>query len=218
LDKTCIIAGNGPSLNNVPTRLLEKWQGNSWGSNSIGLHDWFRPRFYVNTDKASLETELGRDVAATACRSASIAYILRDYCQRMASEYELHNIVPIFHFNSVYGKSKFIENAPVTGFATSGTVTFVVMQYAYASGYNTFLMVGLDHTYGGIQPHFYDDKLTPPYAHKNDAENIAWREKCDVGFQRVRQFLEERGGRVVNLTEAETTTDIFEKDKAENWL
>ena len=92
------------------------------------------------------------------------------------------------------------------------------MQLAYAEGYNTLLMVGLDHTYGGSQPHFYDDKLGASYAQKTDSDNNAWRAKCDFGFGLARQFMEERGGRIINLTDAETTTHIFDQDKVENWI
>lgn len=206
-------------MNSVPVRLLEKWQEHSWGSNNIGLHDWFRPMYYANVDTNNFEEERGRDIVATACRAAKIAFINSIFANRMVTEYGLSNIIPVRRFNSVYGKTKFIDDPLGVGFSTAApTVTFILMQLAYAEGYNTLLMVGLDHTYGIKQPHFYDDNRGSPYLHKSDSVNTAWREKCDKGFGLARQFLEERGGRIINLTDAETTTRIFERDKAENWL
>ena len=137
----------------------------------------------------------------------------------MITEYGLNNVIPVRRYNSVYGKTKFMEAPLLTGFSTAApTVTFIIMQLAYAEGYNTLLMVGLDHTYGGLQPHFYDDKLGAEYAVKTDSDNTAWRARCDFGFGLARKFMEERGGRIVNLTDAETSTHIFEKDKVENWI
>jgi hypothetical protein len=175
--------------------------------------------FYANVDRNNLITEMGRDTAAVGCRAAKIAFIGSEYAGQMVSEYGLNNIVPVHRFNSVYGKNKFLENPLGTGFSTAApTVTFILMQLAYAEGYRNLLMVGLDHTYGGSQPHFYDDKLTPKYAKKNDSENTAWRARCDFGFGLARTFFEARGGRIINLTQAETTTHIFEQDKPENWI
>ncbi len=175
--------------------------------------------FYANTDRNNLTTELGRDIAATACRAAKIGFISAEYAPKMVGEYGLNNIVPVKRYNSVYGKTKFLDDPLGTGFSTAApTVTFILMQFAYAEGYKNLLLVGFDHTYGGSQPHFYDDVLTPEYTHKTDSDNDAWRAKCDFGFGLARKFLEERGGRIINLTDCETTTTIFERGKAEEWL
>ena len=137
----------------------------------------------------------------------------------MVSEYGLNNIVPVKRYNSVYGKTKFLDDPLGTGFSTAApTVTFILMQLAYAEGYKTLLLVGLDHTYGGNQPHFYEDNLTPEYQHKNDKENEVWRAKCDFGFGLARKFFEDRGGRIINLTDCETTTRIFERQDIKKWL
>lgn len=206
-------------MSTVKDGLFHRYQEHSWGSNGIALHPWFRPAYYANVDKSSLETELGRDIAATGCRAARIGFILSDFAGKMVSEYGLGNIVPVHRFNSVYGKTKFLASPLDTGFSTAApSVTFILMQLAYAEGYNTLLMVGLDHTYGLKQPHFYDDKLTAPYHVKNDMENETWRTRCDFGFTLARKFLEERGGRIVNLTSAKTTTNVFERGKVEDWI
>lgn len=216
---TCLIIGNGPSLGRVPDSFLERWQGDSWGCNWIALHDWFRPAYYFNCDKHNLSTEYGRYLAANSCYSAHKGrFINSEWAQEIEEHYNLPHITPIHRYASGYGKTKFLDNPLKTGFSTAAkTVTFVMMQFAYAAGYRNFLLVGMDHTYGLRQKHFYDDAKAPPYIGKSSDEDTAWRQKCDFGFSLARQFLEERGGRIINLTDAPTTTHIFEKGKYEDW-
>ena len=220
-EKTCLIVGNGPSLNDVPDDLLVAWQGDSWGCNWIALHDWFRPSFYVNCDKHNLETEYGRFLAAKACKGALRGrFINSEFADKLLAEYpDLPYITPIHRYASVYGKTKFLDTPQKTGFSTAAkTVLFVCMQFAYAAGYKTFLLVGIDHTYGIKQKHFYPDEKAPKYLGKTSDEDKAWRAKCDFGYGLARQFLEERGGRIINLTRAETTTHVFEKGRYKDWI
>lgn len=221
ISRAALIVGNGPSLNDVPDAFLHIWQADSFGSNHIALHPWFRPAYYANVDRNILADEHGRQIASISCKIAIEAYINADYAGKLQSEYGLKNIVPIHRWPSVYGQTKFIGDPlnPEKGFSTAAkTVSFVLMQLAYMLGYDTLLLVGFDCTYGMSKKHFYDDRLAPKYNHKSPDQDKAWQAKCDFGFQLARQFFEERKGRIINLTKASTTTRIFEKGCIEEWM
>lgn len=213
-----VLIGNGPSLLSVPDKFLEKWQDDTWGVNYIALHPWFRPAYYTCAELHILEQQLARDLAALASKDAIMAFINKEWCGRMARDYDLNNLIPIWRIPSGIAKTKFMEDPLKDGIATAAkTVTFLNMQLAWMLGYKTLLLVGMDHTYEG-KPHFYDDKLAPKYKIRRGQKGEEWRATADYGYLLARNFYDNHGGKVVNLTQTELTTNIFEKGRIEDWM
>lgn len=128
--ETCIVIGNGPSLNDIDLkRLSEKYP--TFGSNRIYLFP-FVPTYYAICDGpmaySCLPDIQGDDFSPEAM------FLSRDI---PLSKAILVNYVV---------KSGFSFN-PGHELVIGGTVTYVLLQLAYYMGFKTVVLVGVDHDY-----------------------------------------------------------------------
>lgn len=204
--KTCVVIGNGPSLDKTP---IEKFSYDTLGSNMIYRRP-FIPTYYACVDREMCEAI--EEWPSTTC------FLRAEFADR-EKHYPLYPIV-------ANGFGVEIDNFVVIG----GTVTYVLLQIAFYMGYSTVLLVGVDHYYpkssqhgrhrftarGGDpdhftpadgKPYFLEGKLFNPPELEGTARSYAIAK--DIYMQAKR--------RIINLTPG-TKLDVFEKDKIENWI
>jgi hypothetical protein len=132
--ETCLVIGNGPSLDETP---LEKLAGKypSFGANKIydsAAHPDFIPDYWTCIDELML----------TDC----VPYLLShpDFVPEMFVPRTIP--VPKSHGLATVIKSGFSKDA-ADHVIIGGTVTYVNLQLAYYMGFDTVLLVGIDHRY-----------------------------------------------------------------------
>ena len=130
----------------------------------------------------------------------------------------IYESIPLW---SIYNKS--FSFVPLKGLWEGFTVTYVCLQLAYWMGFETVLLVGVDHRYeydgepneervlqGDDPNHFHPDYFkgmkwhNPDLARSEDAYNLA-----RIAFQAA-------GRRIINLT-PNTGENAFEKGRLEDW-
>ena len=198
-EKTCVIIGNGPSLNHVPSMWLDKYV--TFGSNRIYLK--YSPTFYVCTNPLVIKQNI-EDIKLLR----SIKFIRDGFDIGIGLRI---NPVRKFSFN------------PHISIYEGYTVTFVSLQLAYYMGFTTILLVGVDHRYK------YDGKPNeekilegddPNHFDANYFKGQKWNnpdlEKSEVSYNLAKVAYQDDHRRIVNLT-PDTALDVFEKDSIENW-
>ena len=135
--ETCVIIGNGPSLNETPLELLQ-------GIPTFGLN-----RIYLMYDKLGFETTYH-----VVVNSHVVEQRREDFAEITA---------PLFttwknrkSLRSRGGDTGFLSTTPIPNFAQDvlsqrvwegATVTYVAMQLAFHMGYAKVLLVGVDHRF-----------------------------------------------------------------------
>ena len=211
-NETCVIIGNGPSLDHTPLHELgEKYP--TFGANKIYMYP-FTPTYYTCVD----------------------ADMLHDCLPwLMNNEYEpdmifLPKYVP---YPGRVGLNVVIDNGfslkPMKKIIIGGTVTYVNMQLAHFMGFETVLLVGCDHRYpktgdegkpgskfiaeGDDPDHFGEGYFEEGKMYNRpELDNVA-----RYTYPTAKMAFKQNGGRIVNLTPG-TALDVFPKDDVENWL
>jgi len=189
--ETCIVIANGPSLKDVPNEFLESYI--TFGANKIWLKE-FVPTYYVATD--NWMNQYTRQMREMRCREYFIG--------------------PTFHQHVGGAKvtDVVLRDTPESQWQKPGvqnwTVIFTCLKIAHVMGFETVLLVGLDHT--GSMTHFH-----PAYNQWGAKRTYLWnKEGADNSFQIARDKYEESGSRIINLT-PDSKCDIFEKQDIELW-
>ena len=156
--KTCVIIGNGPSLNYVNFSLLEKTY--TFGVNGIFYktdETGFRPTFYTVEDGAVMRDNLDRIKNYNPKIASLFPSIYRKFLgnsgernffrmdRRFYEERSYNFEVPQF--------SKDISNK----IYCNQSVTFVNFQIAYYMGFSKILLVGMDHNYTIPEDHIQNE-------------------------------------------------------------
>lgn len=215
---TCVVIGNGPSLDETPLEeLAAKYK--AFGANKIydsACHPDFQPDFWSCCD-----TDMLHDC---------LPWILEH------PEFTSHKFVPReFAFpgantlNVAIGRPISTDAAEYV--ALGGTVTVVNLQLAYYMGFTTALLVGVDHRYpkrghdgapgtkfigDGDDPGHFKSK-TGAYFSKGRIYN---RPELDatasISYPAARRMFEKDGRKVINLTPG-SALDVFEKGSFKQW-
>jgi len=206
--KTCVIIGNGPSLNAVPNELLAKYP--TFGTNRIYLR--LTPSFYVSVNPLFLKQRVD-EVAAVPCPKFLSAQFAgpEDYVLNSMS-------TPMFSYD------------PSSWIYEGHTVTFVCMQLAFFMGFTTVLLVGVDHFYTfdgqpnqpllmtGDDPNHFD----PNYFKGMDwnAPDLA---RSEEAYIMAKKAFEDDGRRIINLVPGnegalESHLKVFPLDIYRGWL
>ena len=139
--RTCIIIGNGPSLNAIPNELLNKYT--SFGCNRIWERKGFYPTYYVAVDRW-VPSENEEEFA-----SLESTVFLPEGFEWEADYYFRHDYHPMW----LMEKDLYHGYLTERGIAWVG-VTHAMLQIAFFMGFDRFLCVGLDNTSTG--KHFYE--------------------------------------------------------------
>lgn len=209
IDKTCIIAGNGKSLNNVPLEFLYRYP--SFGTNRIYLLKDFMPDFYVCINKNVVE-QFYEDIEKRL--AMSVKFI------RKSHAHLINNSLPL---NSSL-ESNFSMN-PDKWINEGYTVTYVCMQLAFWMGFKTVLLVGVDHSYqftgqpnetriakGKDENHFHQEYFS---------NGVKWDnpdlEKSEFYYNVAKNVYSRYGKKIINLSNP-TKLSIFETGNYKDWM
>lgn len=204
--ETCLIIGNGPSLNQIPLDLLNKYP--SFGTNRIYLMPDFTPTYYAAINALVVEQSFLR-IMALDCPK----FIRAQYADTL-------NAFPLVSLPG-HGFSKDITQGVHEGW----TVTYVCMQIAYYMGFSTALLVGCDHRYkqdgkpnqavvatSADPNHFSGDYFGPGV--KWQCADLAQSGKA---YEIARDVYRADKRRIINLT-PDTALEVFSKDDWRRWL
>jgi hypothetical protein len=198
-ERTGVIICNGGTLGAVPRQFLSKYL--TIGTNGIFKLP-FQPTYYIAVNELVIQ-EFREGIKSLP----STKFIK----EKFAEEFEA---LPL---HSDYQDSLF-SKTPYTWIYEGGTVTHVALQIAYFLGFQTVLMVGLDHryTYKG-QPneemyaedidvnHFCKDYF--PAGSKWNNPDLA---QSEISYAEARKVFEADNRRIINLT-PNTSETVFEK-------
>jgi hypothetical protein len=128
--KPCLILGNGPSLNDLPTHDLQFMP--SYGSNFIHV----QPTYYICIDQKLL-TERPMEILARA-QGAEIAYLLAEHKDIPAAAplYALPNVQLVERDRGSFKAERYI---------TGRNCTYVALKLAYYAGFDLIHLWGVDH-------------------------------------------------------------------------
>ena len=192
--ETCIITGMGPSFADVPNEFLESYI--TFGVNKIWLKE-FSPTYYVATDPWM--NPYTRWMDELHCRDY---FLLSSFARDIGGATSL-----VFDPDAPRDFSSDPRKGMWSG---CGTVVYIALRFAYLMGFETVLLVGLDHTGDGT--HFH-----PAYDQWGAKRTYRWNKKgVEEGFQIARDAYEADGRRIINLTPG-SLCDIFEKQDIELW-
>lgn len=139
--RTCIIIGNGPSLNAIPDELLNKYT--SFGCNRIWEREGFYPTYHVAVDSWVPEEN---ELDYYALESAT--FLPGNLNRWKADYYFEHDYRPLWLMEKDLHPGYMRER----GIGWIG-VTHAMLQIGFFMGFDRFLCVGLDNTNTG--KHFY---------------------------------------------------------------
>jgi hypothetical protein len=202
--ETCLVIGNGPSLKNVPISFLKKYK--SFGTNRIYLLENFTPDYYCSVNPLVIG-QFHEDIAQlTMPKFLPAQYCFDETCLQLVSSY-----IPMFSQDAS------------THIYEGHTVTFVCLQLAYYMGFDTVLMVGVDHSFkydgapnmqntyqGNDENHFHPDYF------KGREWNNPDLEKSERAYALARTAFELKKRRIINLTD-NTKETVFEKGNINEW-
>lgn len=201
--ETCVIIGNGPSLDKIPSEWLDKYI--TFGSNQI-YRKPYKPDYYCIIDEAMMYRCLPK--LQEGWRPKKEMFI------RAECGLEDNNWIYPVVFN---GYSRDINAFIVMG----GTVTYAMMQIATFMGFTKILLVGIDHYYPksmtGKSGGFTAKGKDPDHFTCNDGEpyfepgkEYARPEDTTLSYRAAGMFFGEFGIECINLTEG-TKLDVFKK-------
>jgi len=201
--ETCVIIGNGPSLNEIPAEWLDKYI--TFGSNQI-YRKPYQPDYYCIIDEAMMYRCLPDLEEGWRPK--------REMFIRAECGLEDNNwIYPV----AINGYSRDITSFVVMG----GTVTYAIMQIATFMGFTKILLVGIDHYYPksmtGVQEPFTAKGKDPDHFTCADGEPYfkpgeVYARPADTtsSYMGAKQFFDEFDVKCINLTEG-SRLHVFKK-------
>ena len=207
--ETCILIGNGPSLNGVPRELLDSYV--TFGSNKI-YELPYTPTYYSICDTDMMSN----------CLPLPEWFQPKELFLRAEARAIRNNpLYPVV----LAGFSLDINNLVVLG----GTVTYVLLQLAYYMGFREVLLVGVDHYYGkssrgvpgsqfeadGKDPDHFQTQSGEPYFKPGEVYNRP--EDTTRSYEWALEFYLKKNRTIINLT-PNSALDVFEKGCYEDCL
>lgn len=201
--ETCVVIGNGPSLNKVPKEFLDKHI--TFGSNKI-FRLPYKPDYYTFADKTAMESCL--PAIEAGWRPKRQMFLRAEACVK-----DNHPIYPVV----LNGFSHNILNLVVMG----GTATYVLLQIANYMGFKKIYLVGVDHHYrkmGVGKPGFFEASGKDPdhfvcgdgKPYYTPGDICMKPEDTTIVYRWAKEFFDKSGVEVINLTEG-TKLDVFKK-------
>lgn len=223
--RRCFIIANGPSLKDTKIHLLKKEL--TMGCN--GIYKAF-PRWGFHTSYLMFEdieqTELRRKEISSVKGPMKMAALYNAYAFP-ADERTLFFNSPRMRSQLYYWESLYPQFS--TDFAAiahlGGSVTFIMLQFAYHLGCNPVYIVGLDHDYGELPKLFPPGKITvtdenielirglhfsDKYYRIGDQIGVPFVEKQEQAYAVAREAFERDNRRVYNAS-IHTKLDVFER-------
>ncbi|MEX0383149.1 6-hydroxymethylpterin diphosphokinase MptE-like protein [Spiribacter sp. 1M153] len=222
-----VIIANGPSLKETPLhRLKDEVTVGCNGIYQLFPELGFPVTYYMTEDK--VQTELRSREIETMRGPLKFAAISN------ADSFSFDSDINYFQTVSSWTNEDIENQQPVeTAFSTNfdqfvvlgGTITYIMLQFAYHIGLNPVYLVGLDHSYGRLS------QLYPPGKIEITYENIGIVREChfseeyykigdrigvphvalqEAAYKKAKRVYQSAGREIVNLS-AKTQLDIFQK-------
>jgi len=197
--KRCIIACNGPSLNDIDMSLLknEKVFSLNRGYLKKGL-----PTTYVVVVNKNVENQWGNEILALKAEAK--------FSNSLAGTNKLKFTPDEPSFQPNHTKPMWQGH----------TVTYVALQIAYSLGFRKVALIGCDHNYPhmgtklvGKDVNHFDPSYFPEGA-KWDLPNLP---KTEIAYKLAKDYYESNGGKVYNCSTF-SKLNIFEKLPLEKFL
>ena len=138
-NKRCFIIGNGPSLNKTDLRKIKNEF--TFGFNSIFLHKYFLPKFYIVEDKWVVKDNLEK-IKKLKIKNKFIPAHYQD--QFNHKDGCVHYPMNLSFYRN--GECNFTEDISKNVYSGQ-TVTYHAIQFAYYMGFNPIYLVGVDFHY-----------------------------------------------------------------------
>jgi len=201
--ETCLIVGNGPSLNNVPDDFL--WKYISFGTNWCFLHDTWIPDYYVAVDPLVVRLRYFNSIN----QMHSVKFIGNKIIQKYRNQFI--GQVEVIDTNGTQSNPGFCLDPVLTEFWEGWSVTYVALNLAYLMGFTTVLMVGVDHRYFEGEINHFDSRYE---------DGIVWQPhdmtKALTAYDFAKRAYLDANRRVYNLTQ-ESALQVFPYSKLEDW-
>lgn len=207
--ETCIVIGNGPSLKDCPRELLEAYP--TFGANKIYLLEGFTPTYYTVIDQHMIH-DCAKRLFKGDFKPEGM-FIRRPY-PIPGSEQILCEVGS--------GFSTDIEDRVIMG----GTVTFANLQIAFYMGFETALLVGVDHHYPQMKdkrPGFVfqakgedENHFHPEYFAEGQMYAAPELEGTEFHYGVAKQVYEKHGRKIINIT-PDSKLDVFERGTYKEW-
>lgn len=204
--ETCLIIGNGPSLNDIPVSFLRSYP--SFGTNRIYLLSDFVPTYYACVNPLVLEQYLPDIINMRS----DAKFISSRFASLVPGAFSLRS-TPIPAFSS----------QPLKRIYEGYTVTFVCMQLAYWMGFERVLLVGVDHSYkfDGVpneertmnevdQNHFAGEYFQGAKWNNPDLA------RSEAAYKAARTVYKTHGRQIINCS-TKTALDVFARDDWRNY-
>ena len=199
-----LVIGNGPSLREVPLAFLKSFP--SFGTNKIYLLEGFTPTYYCAVNPLVIDQSV-KQIESMNSRAKFIR-----------SGKAIKGALALGPDVGGFSKN------PARSIGEGFTVTYVCLQLAYFMGFQTVLLVGVDHnfTYSG-QPNQENTLIGKDVNHfdPNYFSGQRWNnpdlKNSELFYQVAKQVYENAGRRIINLTHG-TKLDVFEKQDIAAWM
>jgi hypothetical protein len=216
-NETCVVIGNGPSLADTPRELFSGRV--TLGSNRIYLLPDFAPGYYMSDFAPHYYTcvnplVIEQSIEQIQSIKASVKFIAAPYAHLFDGALPLvSGITPCF------------SRQPWRYIHEGHTVTYVMLQLAFFLGFETVLLVGVDHryTYQG-EPNQEVEADGPDSNHFSPdyfPAGMRWHnpdlERSERAYRMARTVFSANGRRVVNLTPG-SALDVFERGEVGQWI
>ncbi len=206
--ETALVIGNGPSLNEIPPWFLNKYP--SFGTNRIYLLSGFAPNYYCAVNPLVIE-QFHDGINLMGCIKFVTARFVQD--GMITNAHQLYSSVqPSF------------SRTPEEWIYEGYTVTYVCLQLAFFMGFETVLLVGIDHQYifkggpnalsqakGDDVNHFHPDYF---------GDGVMWHNpdllQSERAYSMAKTVFDNAGRKIINLT-PRSALDVFERGDIAEW-
>jgi len=190
--ETCIIVGNGPSLDQVPLAFLKSYP--TFASNYIHLLDNFFPTYYTVGSYNVIQTPETQGWVRPIIEASEAAFVSKLAYDKLKAP----NVYPI---NT--SRCFMFSLNPHKWVHLGANCTVTNLQFAYWMGFTTVYLVGVDHDYSGWKTgaplHFNDEKYPVDGQLRPMLVNPQGKVLVDEGYLECARVYMKSGRKVINL-------------------
>lgn len=212
LGQSCIIIGNGPSLQAKDLEALQAKGYSCFSANKIykifDQTSW-RPDFYACTDHLVFNQNY-RDIF----KYISCPLFLHFGFKKKSKSSNFPGLTKgkeICYLKYFYHKGRIKFRPDCKIILSGGSVTFVLISLAWMMGFRNIYLIGCDHNYGAFAGQKTGNSIDPgaginqDYFAKNymkpgELINVGDLEKATEGYRIARKYIERHGGHLYNAT------------------
>lgn len=212
----CFIIGNGPSLKVEDLDKLEQNGEYCFACNKIykvyGKTKW-RPDFYACTDSAVF----GQNYVSILNQKGPQKFFSAGLPFQNKIRKDPENIVLNYATKDIQ-KTRF--NPKATYIFSGGSVTYVLINLAWALGFREIYLIGCDHSYGFFAGKTQNSAISTAetnqdyfmknYMRPGEKINIGDLDRSSQGYTIAKNYIESHGGRIYNATRG-GKLEVFER-------